>query len=89
MAPFSHMSDLRKNSSLEGRGHFWKYLQVRHCIKEVVPLGQDRSPVEGYLQLPKMHHKASKYKQITLIINNNGCSNFKRIWEKDLYLCAG
>lgn len=39
---------------LEGPDHFWKYLQIRHRIKEVVPLGQDSSPVECYLQLPEM-----------------------------------
>lgn len=32
--------------SLEGQGHFWKYLQIRRCIKEGAPFGQDRAPVE-------------------------------------------
>lgn len=39
----------KEKFNLEGRGHFWKYLQIRHCIKEVVPVGQDRSAVECYL----------------------------------------
>ena len=69
---------------LEGGGHFWKYLQIRHCIKEVVPAGQDKGPVECYLQLPKMHHKASKWYEMCPWKNSNGCSNLNRIWEKDL-----
>lgn len=74
----------KENFNLEGRGHFWKYLQIRHCIKEVVPVGRDRSPIECYLQLPKMHHKASRWYEMCPWTNNNGCSNLKMIWEKDL-----
>lgn len=37
MASFLDMLDI----NLEGRGLFWKYLQIIHCIKEVVAVIQD------------------------------------------------
>lgn len=75
---------LKEKFNLEGRGHFWKYLQIRHCIKKVVPVGQDKSPIECYLKLPKIHHKASRWYDMCPWTNNNGCSNLRMIWEKDL-----
>lgn len=36
---------------LKGRAHFWKYLQVRHCIKDKIILNNDAGIIEQFLKL--------------------------------------
>lgn len=49
-------------------------------------INRDENTIECYLQLPTMLQRASRRYGMCPWINDNGCGNLKRVWEKDLSL---
>lgn len=81
---FMSYDDIKCKFNLEGPGHFWKYLQIRDCLKEKVKVLQERNSVETFLRLPPLLCKASKWYNICPWISKATSRSLKIIWEKDL-----
>uniref|UniRef100_A0A3P8RWJ4 Reverse transcriptase domain-containing protein n=1 Tax=Amphiprion percula TaxID=161767 RepID=A0A3P8RWJ4_AMPPE len=81
---FMTFNEIKQKFKLEGHGHFWKYLQIRDCLKGKYK-SQERTPVETFLLLPPLLCKASKWYNVCPWANNNTIKSLKAIWEKDLH----
>lgn len=80
---FMTFTEIKQKFNLEGHGHFWKYLQIRDCLKGKYKL-EEKNPIETFLLLPPLLCKASKWFNICPWAKNNTKRSLKAIWEKDL-----
>lgn len=69
---------------LKGRAYFWKYLQIRHWVKDTIFTNNDANIVGQFLKLPTTSQTASKWYEICPWKTSRGCDHLRRIWEKDL-----
>lgn len=81
---FMSYDDIKRKFNLEGRDHFWKYLQIRDCLKRSVTLLNGKNPIETFLRLPPLLCKASKWYNICPWVKSNTSKSLKVIWERDL-----
>uniref|UniRef100_A0A3P9I561 Reverse transcriptase domain-containing protein n=1 Tax=Oryzias latipes TaxID=8090 RepID=A0A3P9I561_ORYLA len=81
---FMSYDDIKMKYNLEGHGNFWRYLQLRDCLKGKVGLSQDGNPIENFLRLPTLLGKASKWYKICPWAKKNTSKGLKTIWERDL-----
>lgn len=67
--------DIKNKFRLEGNGHFWKYLQIRNCLKG----GESESdPIENFMLLPPLLCTAVKWHNICPWIKNNINKSLKK-----------
>lgn len=74
--------DLMGKYNLEGKGNFWKYLQIRHCVGDKFNL--NKNDILTYLQQPHIVHAASMCYDSMTNVTADDCSNLKLIWQRDL-----
>jgi len=79
---FMSYSELVKKYNIGGQGNFWKYLQIRHCVKN--KFNASNNPVYAYLELPRVAQSASMCYKSMLSVTADTCNNLKTIWQKDL-----
>lgn len=75
-------SDLMGKYNIEGRGHFWKYLQIRHCVGDKFNFNEN--PVLTYFQQPHIAHTASVCYNLIINATSDNCCSLKLIWQRDL-----
>jgi len=81
---FLSYNSLKENFNLEGRDHFWKYLQIRNCLVAKVSTGQDKNVLEKFCELPRPLQKSSKFYHLSLRIGDKNCENLRLIWQRDI-----
>ena len=80
---FMPFADVKRKYNLEGKEHFWKYLQIRDCVTSRIQY-KDGGHIMDYLALPAEYHRASIFYRTTNQLLSDGCQSLKTIWEKDL-----
>lgn len=81
---FMSYNDLKEKFKLEGQSNFWKYLQIRDCLKDKTKFHLEKNSIESFLQLPPLLSKASKWYNICPWVKNNTSKSLKVVWERDL-----
>lgn len=81
---FVSYQTLLEKFKLKRRAHFWKYLQLRHCIKDKILLHDDANTIDQFLKLPSRLQTASKWYEICPWKTSKGCDYLRKLWEKDL-----
>ncbi len=79
---YKNKINITKKYNIVGQGNFWKYLQIRHCVKN--KFNASDNPVYAYLELPCKTQTASMCYKLMLNVTADTCNNLKTIWQKDL-----
>lgn len=80
---FLSFSDIKRKYNLNGKGQFWKYLQIRDCVTTRIQQ-QDGNHIMDYLTLPAECHRASLFYKTANQLLSDDCRGLKAIWERDL-----
>ena len=68
-AVFKSYQELVDQFLLEGRGEFWKYLQIRSSVRSVFPLNrstEESNMLQNLFDLPNTMHRASLFYKKTM-----------------------
>ena len=80
---FMSYREIMEIYNLEGKGNFWKYLQLRSCMtsmhKSVTP-----HYLLDYLHLPKENQKASEFYRMAIKMRSDNENSLKILWQRDL-----
>lgn len=79
---FMSCIDLTRRYALIGKGHFWKYLQIRSCLAQGTRY-KKRNPITDFLRLPAKHLKSSIFYRLTNELLSNSCDSLRGVWQKD------
>lgn len=80
---FMSYGELINHFKLEGKQHFWKYLQIRDCVKPKISNSLE-NPIMDYMNMPLERCTASQFYKSTNLLVSEECTNVKLLWQRDL-----
>ena len=83
-AVFKSNQELVDQFLLEGRGEFWKYVQLRSGVRSVFPNTEQSNMLQNLFDLPSTMHSASIFHENILELHSLNTENLRLIWQRDL-----
>lgn len=75
--------ELISQFKLEGKQHFWKYLQIRDCVKPQIS-NSSENHIMDYMNMPLKCGTASQFYKLTNVYVSGEFTNVKLLWQRDL-----
>ena len=80
---FMSYEELISHFKLEGKQHFWKYLQIRDCVKSQISNSSENF-IMDYMKMPLERCTASQFYKLTNFSVSEESTNVKLLWQRDL-----
>ncbi len=80
---FMSYEELTGQFKLEGKQHFWRYLQIRDCLKSRIGNPSENYIME-YMKMPLERCTASQFYKLTNLLVSGESTNVKLLWQRDL-----
>lgn len=81
---FVSLEELRCHFKLKGKQHFWRYLQIRNCLKSLSVCNSSENYIMDYMHMPFERCTASQFYKPTNLAVSGGSINVKLLWQRDL-----
>lgn len=81
---FVSLEELRCHFKLKGKQHFWRYLQIRNCLKSLSGCNSSDNYIMDYMHMPLERCTASQFYKLTNLAVSGGSINVKLLWQRDL-----